>query len=83
MARPRLAERDSIRTERISLALSPVLYSGIKALADIQEVSVNDLLNTVVDNLVKKNREAISNFNTARRKAAESVDLTLDFGQPV
>lgn len=83
MARPRLAERDSIRTERISLALSPVLYSGIKALADIQEVSVNDLINTVVDNLVKKNREAISNFDTARRKAAESVDLTLDFGQSV
>lgn len=78
MSRPRSKERDNLRTERISLALTPVALSGITTLAQIKEISVNDLICGLIDNVIKKNAAVISDFNTARDKAASAVKLNVD-----
>lgn len=78
MSRPRIKERDNLRTERISLALTPVALSGITTLAQIKEISVNDLICGLIDNVIKKNAAVISDFNTARDKAASAVKLNVD-----
>lgn len=75
MPRPKTADRSTIRTERISLALPVASYTGIKTLADIQGLSVNDLLNDVIRRLVEQNAAVISEFEAARDRAADSLNL--------
>lgn len=79
MPRARNNNRDSIRSERISLALTPAVFDGIKTLADIKAVTVNELLNAVAAELVKKNAVAIKEYDAARAKAAEKLNLSVSF----
>lgn len=77
MARPKITDRNTIRTERISLALTPATYYGIKTLADIKGLSVNDLLNSVADELVKKNAATIVEYEKHRARLADSLNLSV------
>lgn len=56
MSRPRNIDRSQVRSERISLALTPTVLDGLKILAAMQNVSVNDLISALVENVVKKMR---------------------------
>lgn len=64
-------------SERISLALTPATYDGIKTLADIKGLSVNDLLNSVADELVKKNAATIAEYEKHRTRLADSLNLSV------
>ena len=77
MARPKIADRNTIRTERISLALTPATYDGIKTLADLKGISVNDLLNSVADELVKKNAATIAEYEKHRTRLADALNLSV------
>ena len=78
MARPKTFDRAAMRTEKISLALTQADLEGLQALAQIQGVSVNELLNSCVAVLVKKNSNVIESFQAAQAKAKAS--LVLDIG---
>ena len=71
------ADRSTIRTERISLVVTEATCTGIKTLAEINGVSVNDLLNDVTRQLVEKNADVISAFEVARQKAKTALDLNV------
>ena len=75
MPRPKIADRSTIRTERISLVLPVSSYAGIKTLADLKGASVNDLLNDVIRRLVERNAGVIGDFEAARDRAADSLIL--------
>ena len=77
MARPKIADRNTIRTERISLALTPATYDGINTLADLKGISVNDLLNSVADELVKKNAATIAEYEEHRARLADALNLSV------
>lgn len=78
MARPRTKDRESIRSERVSLALTPATYDGLIALAQCKACTVNDLLVGVIDKLVAKNATVIAEFKAAQDKAADAVNLSVD-----
>lgn len=78
LARPRKTNRETLRTERISLALPAADYAGVSTLAAIQGVSLNEFLCAVVAQLVQKNLPTIESFNAARQQAADSINLNVD-----
>lgn len=75
MGRPKTFDRAIIRTEKISLALTQADLEGLQALAQIQGVSVNELLNSIVAKIVKKNAPVIKQFQTAQAQAQASLDI--------
>ena len=79
MPRPKSQNRADNRTERISLALPPAIYDGIKSIAEIQGVTVNELLNSVAAELVKKNAVVIKDYDSMRTKVADALNLSVSF----
>lgn len=79
MPRPRTQNRADVRSERISLVLTPATYSGLRTLAEINGASVNDLLNSVVEQLVERNAVTIREFDEARARAANAVVWDVPF----
>lgn len=77
LARPKNVDRESIKTERVSIALTPPVYNGVLSLAQIQGVSVNELVGELIERVVKQNAAVIADFNAARDKAAETVNLNV------
>lgn len=75
MGRPRTTDRDKIRSERFSLVLTPVTYDGVRAMALAKGISVNDLIATILEGVVKKNATVIENFYAAQREAAAAINL--------
>lgn len=78
MARTRNQNRANVRSERVSLVLTPAAYDGITALAQIRGVSVNDIINGVVEKLVAKNFAAIERYNSALADARDAITLDVD-----
>ncbi len=78
MARPRKDDRTQIRSERISLIVTPAILAGASTLAAIKGVSVNDFLATLIESIVKKNATVIEEFDEARRRASAAVRLDVD-----
>lgn len=76
MPKPRNADRTQIRSERMSLALSPGAFNGVKLLAAMQGISVNEFVASMIENVVTKNETVIDEFAAAQRKALESIDLS-------
>ena len=78
MARPKEKNRENVRSERVSLVLTPANYDGINALAQIFGCSVNDVLNSVVEEIVKKNFDAITKYKAVVASARADVNLDVN-----
>lgn len=80
MSRPCYADSKEKRSERISLALTKSAFDGVKTLAAMQSISVNDLIASLVESVVKKNAPVIEEFNTAQKSFVTRLDLNFDSG---
>lgn len=80
MSRPRNSDRAQIRSERISLALTPAAYDGVKTLATIQNVSVNDFVASLVESVVAKNLPVIEEFTITQKNFVARLDFDFDSG---
>ena len=49
MSRPRIKNSSEKRTERVSLVLTPDAYQAVATLAQIQGISVNNLIASILD----------------------------------
>ena len=78
MSRPRYIDRESIRAERVSLALPAKLYEGVSTMAAIRRTSINDLVCSIIAGVVEKNQPVLDDFIAARKKASDAVNLTAD-----
>lgn len=78
MSRPRNIDRSQVRSERISLALTPTAIDGLRILAAMQNLSVNDLISALVENVVKKNAPVIKEFSDAQKQFVARLDFDFD-----
>ena len=78
MARPRKENDDEKRTERLSLALTPIMHADITTLARMQGVSVNDFVAHVLELVAKKNQAVIEEFEAARQRTADKINFNVD-----
>lgn len=79
MARPRNADRSQIRNARLSLAVPASVYDGLFSLAQMKDVSVNDLICSVLARLVETNHEVIQAYSAdKKRHAAQIVPIDFD-----
>lgn len=77
MAKPRIDDRSKIRSERISLALTPDTFNGAKLLAAMKGISVNEFVSSLIEAVVTKNANVIAEFADAQSKAVASIDLSV------
>ena len=63
------------RTERVSLVLTPDTYQAVATLAQIQGISVNNLIASILDGVIEKNATVIEKFNAALTEARADVTL--------
>ena len=75
MSRPRIKNSFEKRTERVSLILTPDTYQAVATLAQIQGISVNNLIVSVLDGVIEKNATVIEKFNAALTEARADVTL--------
>ena len=75
MSRPRIKNSFEKRTERVSLVLTPDTYQAVATLAQIQGISVNNLIVSVLDGVIEKNATVIEKFNAALTEARADVTL--------
>ncbi|MBQ3444468.1 MAG: hypothetical protein IJG33_14640 [Selenomonadaceae bacterium] len=75
MSRPRIKNSCEKRTERVSLVLTPDTYQAVAILAQIQGISVNSLIASILDGVVEKNAIVIEKFNAALTEARADVTL--------
>ena len=75
MSRPRIKSSSEKRTERVSLVLTPDTYQAVTTLAQIQGMSLNDLIASILDGVIEKNAIVIEKFNVALTEARADVTL--------
>ena len=75
MSRPRVKSSSKKRTERVSLVLTPDTYQAVTTLAQIQGMSLNDLIASILDGVIEKNAIVIEKFNVALTEARADVTL--------
>lgn len=63
------------RNERVSLVLTPNAYQAVATLAQIQGISVNNLIASILDGVIEKNVTVIEKFNAALTEARADVTL--------
>ncbi len=80
MSRPRNSDRNQIRNERISLAVTRATFDGVKTLAAMQGISTNDFIASLVESVVKKNAPVIEEFAAAQKSFVAKIDLNVDSG---
>lgn len=78
MARPRNADRSQIRNARLSLAVPSSVYDGLFLLAQMKDVSVNDLVGSFLTRLVETNHEVIRAYSADKQRHAEKI-VPIDF----
>ena len=78
MPRPRNTDRNTIRSERISLAMKPATYDAITSIAQISGVSANEFIVGVLERIAEKNSGIVADFDAARKKAAEAITVDVD-----
>ena len=76
--RPRSSDRSQLRSERAITMLRPAVYDGLRALAQVKNVTVSDLLSMLAEALVRNNESTIAKYVAAQREAAGSVDMTVN-----
>ena len=78
MARTRNPNRESIRNARVSLLVSESTYHGLNTLALARRCSVNELVNVILDSVVRQNSDVIAKFDAAIKDAADDVNLAIE-----
>ena len=51
-----------IRSKRLNLLLPPSLHSNLSKIARVEGISLNELINVVLENHTKQNQDAIQKF---------------------
>ena len=69
MARRSIGET---RQARISLLFTQTLYEKVSMLADSQGVSLNSLIESLIEKAVQKNASVIEKFQAARQEASKA-----------
>ena len=82
MARPRNTDRSQIRDARLSLAVPSNVYDGLFSLAQMKDVSVNDLICSVLTRLVETNHEVIQAYSADKQRHAAKI-VPVDFDENV
>lgn len=82
MARTRTPNRESIRNARVSLLVSESTYHGLNTLALARRCSVNELVNVILDSVVRQNSDVIQKFDAAIKDAADDVNLSIEPTKP-
>lgn len=77
MARPKTLTDAEKKNVRVSLMLTPPLYSDITTLARIKNTSVNELIYSLVEQLAKKNRTVIDEAGATMKNYAAQVYMNL------
>lgn len=80
MARPKTLSDTEKKSARVSLLLTPQMFADITTLAQIKNVSLNDLFTSLAADLIKKNRRAIDEVQNVMVKVSPTVQLSLNFG---
>lgn len=80
MARPKTLSDAEKKSARVSLLLTPQMFADITTLAQIKNVSLNDLFTSLAADLIKKNRRAIDEVQNVMVKVSPTVQLSLNFG---
>ena len=80
MARPKTLSDAEKKSARVSLLLTPQMFADITTLAQIKNVSLNDLFTSLAADLIKKNRRAIDEVQNVIVKVSPTVQLSLNFG---
>ena len=78
MAKPRIDDRSKIRSERVSLALTPETFNGVRLLAAMKNISVNEFVSSMIEAVVSKNAKVIDEFADAQNKAVANIDLSFE-----
>lgn len=52
----------NVRSERVNVVLTPNTYESLKALATLENDTMNNLIHGLVDSEVEKNRERIDEY---------------------
>ena len=68
---------DERKTARVSLLLTPKMFADVATLAQIKQVSLNDLFTSLVAQAVAKNQSAIEKVQVVLSEVSPTVDLNL------
>lgn len=61
------------RNGRITLMVTQEVYHGVNSLAQMNNTSVNDLVCTILADIVKKNSAAIAQFEKSKIESRELI----------
>lgn len=70
-------ERAQVRSERVTVMLTPGTSDGVKMLARAKGLTVSDLISSLIDTVVKKNAAVIEEYAAAQIKFAAAINLTV------
>ncbi len=65
MPRPKIKDANKVKSERISLMVKPKTKERISKIAFMKKTSLNDLLQSVLDNYTEKHRKEIEAYDRA------------------
>lgn len=77
MARPKTLTDAEKKNVRVSLMLTPPLYSDVNTLARLKGTTVNELIYSLVEQLAKKNRPVIDDAGATMKNYAAQVQMNL------
>lgn len=75
MARPRKENRETVRAERVSLALTPAQYHGLVSIAAMMGTTLNDFIGGLISQVVNANRTIIDEFEVDRQRHVDRLNL--------
>lgn len=78
MARPRSLNREAIKSERVSIALTPAIFNAANTLAQIQGISLSGFVASLIEGAVKKKEHVIEKFNAALADARAGLEEVSD-----
>lgn len=77
MAKPKSLETSKNAPRRTSLLFPQQLYDDLFILAQIQRTTVNELINAICSEVVKKNSRQIEDVRTVMQRVTPTVELSL------
>lgn len=69
-------------SEKISANIPVPVFKRAKALAAIYGLTMSDLISTLLENAVNKNRSAIDDFQSAQNAAQKACSLDIPLNDP-
>lgn len=77
MARPKLLAADEKKSARVSLLMTPQFLADVTTLAQIKQITLNELFCSLAAQAIKKNRPAIDEVQKVMAKVAPTVEVSL------